>query len=260
MDFDYKKYSLENLENWMHDALSCSEATPQEIYDVIKDVVSENYYIYKTHTARCGELLALLNGNGKGHLSCDKDDPSEECKGAWNDFWEEHYYPEEYKEPKVEDIMPPWGHSDMEALRYTEEELNAMCEKAASDQEKEKCREYNLREAEYYDKRAKIDLTYDEMIAAGYTMTDDGFWIPPQEEKPKKTWTLPIDENGVISFPEDLLKQSGLKEGDPIVWILKSDGSFELRKETPETQQDLINSGYSLIEDGYWTETTQNNI
>jgi hypothetical protein len=41
---------------------------------------------------------------------------------------------------------------------YTEEELNAMCDKAASDQEKEKCRDYNLREAEYYNQRAKIDI------------------------------------------------------------------------------------------------------
>jgi len=41
---------------------------------------------------------------------------------------------------------------------YTEEELNAMCDKAASDQEKEKCRDYNLREAEYNNQRAKIDI------------------------------------------------------------------------------------------------------
>jgi hypothetical protein len=117
MDFDYKKYSLDKLNEWMQDALSCSEATPQEIYDVIKKVVEENYYIYKYHTGRCYELLALLNGNGIGHIKayddyatdpkgnqvkvCDKDDPSPECKGAWNDFWEEHYYPEEYKEDKV---------------------------------------------------------------------------------------------------------------------------------------------------------------
>ena len=26
--------------------------------------------------------------------------------------------------------MPPWGHSDMEALQYTETELNAMCDAA----------------------------------------------------------------------------------------------------------------------------------
>jgi len=41
---------------------------------------------------------------------------------------------------------------------YTEEELNSMCDKATSDQEKERCCEYNLREAEYYNERAKIDI------------------------------------------------------------------------------------------------------
>jgi hypothetical protein len=118
-NFNYKHYSLEHLENWMHDAMSAGEATPQEIYDVIVGVVKENYYCYKHQTSQAYELLALLNGNGQsyedvikekeyyepsmppwGHsdleyaihhkesLSCDKDDPSPECKGAWNDFWE----------------------------------------------------------------------------------------------------------------------------------------------------------------------------
>jgi len=44
-------------------------------------------------------------------------------------------------------------------FNYTEEELNAMCDKAASDQEKARCQEYNLREAEYYNQRAKMDIT-----------------------------------------------------------------------------------------------------
>ena len=126
---DYKKYSLENLENWMHDAMSAGEATPQEIYDVIVGVVKENYYTYKNQTSKAYELLALLNsgvGNNKYQdylneiLSCDKDDPSLKCKGSWNDFWENN-------------TMPPWGHSDMEALHYTEEELNSMCDEAAKD-------------------------------------------------------------------------------------------------------------------------------
>ena len=91
MTFNYKKYSLERLEEWVHDALSCEDATPQEIYGVIKHVVSENYYNHKYHTERCYELLALLNGNGKSHLTCNKDDPSPECKKSWNDFWEEGY-------------------------------------------------------------------------------------------------------------------------------------------------------------------------
>jgi len=96
---DYKKYSLENLENWLHDALSAGEATPAEVYGTIKKIVEEQYYHHKHHANQANELLALLNGNGIGHikayddcvdkiLSCDKDDQSPECKGAWDDFWE----------------------------------------------------------------------------------------------------------------------------------------------------------------------------
>jgi hypothetical protein len=166
MNSEYKKYSLDNLKTWIQDALSSGGASPKEIYDTIVEAVNEEYYIYKHHTSECYELLALLNGNGKGHipaydeyiekkenLVCDKDDKSPECQKSWTSFWEENYYPEEVKD----DCMPPWGHSDMEALKYTDEELNAMCDKAASDEEKNKCREYNLREAEYYNKRAELD-------------------------------------------------------------------------------------------------------
>lgn len=145
MDFDYKKYSLGNIEKWVRDALTSAEASPQEIYDTIKGVVDEEYHYFKHYTSRCYELLCLLNGNGKGHWFCDNDDG-----------------------------MKPWGHSDLEyglsndiltkdrvsnfpGEQYTESEMNAMCDKAASDDEKNKCREYNLREAEYYNKRAELD-------------------------------------------------------------------------------------------------------
>ena len=61
---DYKKYSLEQLDNWIHDVISCSEASPQEIYDVIYDAVKENYYHHKHHVSRAYELMCLMNGNG----------------------------------------------------------------------------------------------------------------------------------------------------------------------------------------------------
>ncbi len=93
-DFDYKKYSLENLEKWVEDALSSAEASPQEIYDVIQKVVSENYYHHKHHASRAYELMEKLNGSVT-FTSCDKDDTSPECQSAWNDFWEQYYYPEE---------------------------------------------------------------------------------------------------------------------------------------------------------------------
>lgn len=101
---DYKKYSLENLENWLHDALSCGEASPHEIYSVIRKVVQDEYNYHKEQSQKCLGLLELLSGhrpvksvdNGMrpwGHsdleyLACNKDDSSPECQGAWNDFWE----------------------------------------------------------------------------------------------------------------------------------------------------------------------------
>ena len=230
MDFDYKKYSLEQLDNWVHDAMSSGGASPQEIYDVIVGAVKDNYYTYKHQASQAYELLALLNSgvdNNKYQdylnkvLSCDKDNPSEECKKSWTSFWEE------------------------ERSQYTEEELNAMCDKAESDQEKEKCREYNLREAEYYDKRAQLDMnsTYDDLIAAGYTMTDDGFWIPPQKEETVKKWVLPTDVDGltgdvIVNLPDDLLEAANLKEGDYVEWIDNGDGSYIMKKVTQALRMD----------------------
>jgi bifunctional DNA-binding transcriptional regulator/antitoxin component of YhaV-PrlF toxin-antitoxin module len=213
---DYKKYSLGKLEEWVHDTLSCAEATPQEIYDVIKKVVEENYYIYKDHASRCYELLALLNGNGKGHLSCDKDDPSPECKKSWNDFWEEHYYPEEVKD----NGMRPWGHSDMEYLVANSKKdkitkwqlpievdgLSGECYvnfpddllEAANLKEGDMVEWFDNGDGSYILKKCKKGLqihqgkkgvpihqnlikdeyeTYDEAVKDGWTMTGDGFWI-----------------------------------------------------------------------------------
>ena len=168
-DFSYKKYSLEQLDNWVHDAINCEDLTAQEIYDTIVKCVDDVVNYHKKELSKSTDLLSLLKGHREVDFDytatgekfprvCDRDDPSPECKKDWVDFWEETYYPEEHKQ-------------------YTEEEMDAMCERAATEEYKQKCREYNLREAEYYDKRAKLDLTYDEMVAKGFTMTADGFWI-----------------------------------------------------------------------------------
>jgi hypothetical protein len=195
--------------------------------------VTDNYYCYKNQTSRCYELLTLLNGGNhieeqvRAHgelwakedvlrereyyegFGCDKDDKSPKCQKAWNDFWEENYYPEEHQkhtEKVKDDGMRPWGHSDLEYLianptltedrisnfpgeQYTEEELNAMCDKAA--------------------------LEKDKVVK----------------------WQLPVELDGLtgecfVQFPDDLLEAANLKEGDVIRWIDRGDGSFELRKVT----------------------------
>lgn len=203
-DLNYKKYSLENLENWLYDAMSAGEATPQEIYDVIVNVVKDNYYTYKKQTSEAYELLTLLNGNSifdinypnqhYDYVSCYSNDKSSECQNQWSSFWNETNY-------------------SQESQQYTEEEMNAMCDKASSDEEKEKCREYNLRESEYYDKRAQLDSKTDHVTR----------------------WVLPVQVDGLsgecyVQFPDDLLERASLKEGDMVNWIDRKDGSFEMRK------------------------------
>jgi|DEB0MinimDraft_6_1074348.scaffolds.fasta_scaffold00355_20 hypothetical protein len=276
MDFDYKKYSLENLEKWMSDALLSSEATPQEIYGVIHKVVEEEYHYFKHHTGRCYELLALLNGNGnsiiegvKAHGELwdkedritfyDKDDPSPECQKSWNDFWEEYYYPEEALEYGLANpTLTKDRISNFPGEQYSEEELNAMCDKAASDQEKDKCREYNLREAEYYNKRAKLDAEHSKYYY-DYTRND------PNRVNPfnKKTWVLPVEEveNGdtmeteyFITFPDDLLEAANLKIGNSIEWIDQGDGSYLLKKieKEPMTHDKMIAAGWTMTADDFW--------
>ena len=42
--------------------------------------------------------------------------------------------------------------------------------------------------------------------------------------------TLTVDENGILTFPDDILEATGWKEGDVLEWITNDDGSFTLVK------------------------------
>jgi len=42
--------------------------------------------------------------------------------------------------------------------------------------------------------------------------------------------TLTIDEDGILTFPEEILDKLGWKEDDMLEWIDHQDGTFQLRK------------------------------
>ena len=92
----------------------------------------------------------------------------------------------------IDDCMPPWGHSDMEALRYTDKEMDAMCDNAAKQ-----------------DKVTKWQLPIEEVKDSD---TDETEYF--------------------ITFPDDLLEAANLKAGDDVEWVDQGDGSFLLRKTT----------------------------
>lgn len=208
MDFDYKKYSLEKLQDWVHDAMS-GDASPHEIYSVIREAVREDYYYHKDRISRASGLLELLSGNRPvkdenvddgmrpwGHsdleyqianknkpLSCDKDDSSPECKGHWGDFWEEHYYPEEHKKDKVKRWVLP-----VEEVRDEDTDKDEYCVtfpddllEAANLKEGDQVEWVDKGDGSYLLKKVEKHMTYQEMLDAGYWMTDDGIWMPGVE-------------------------------------------------------------------------------
>ena len=72
----------------------------------------------------------------------------------------------------------------------------------------------------------------------------------PKEDRPK-TWSLPVDDEGVVTLPEDLLERSGWKEGDTLVYEI-CNGGVIVRKKEPMTHTEMIAAGYTMTDDGFW--------
>ena len=187
MTFDYKKYSLEKLQEWIHDAMN-SDASPHEIYSTIRQAVREEYYYHKDCISRASGLLELLSGHrpvtDNITLQCNKDDPSPECRKSWNDFWEEYYYPEEYEKNKVKRWILP-----VEELRDEDTGEDEYCVtfpddllEAANLKEGDQVEWVDQGDGSYLIKKVeKKTLNYQEAINAGWEMTGDGYWMPPQK-------------------------------------------------------------------------------
>ena len=77
-----------------------------------------------------------------------------------------------------------------------------------------------------------------------------------QEEDRPKTWILPVDDDGVVTLPEDLLERSGWKEGDTLVYEV-CNGGVIVRKKEPMTYDEMIAAGYTMTDDGFWILTSE---
>ena len=125
---------------------------------------------------------------------------------------------------EIDDCMPPWGHSDMEALIYTDKEMDAMCDNAAKQ---------------------------DKVIR---------WQLPVEEVKDSDT----DETEYFITFPEDLLEAASLKLGDIIDWIDNGDGTYTLKHKTMSDtitpgdpyKDEMIADGYKMV-DGVWTQVTK---
>jgi hypothetical protein len=127
-------------------------------------------------------------------LTCDENSSSPECKGAWNNFWEENYYPEEYK-------VPPLSGEHLQAKIQANSPYNDGF-----------TREYYQEIVDKYEKKDKVVK----------------WQLPVEEVKDCDT-----DETEYfITFPDDLLEAANLRAGDDVEWVDRGDGSFLLQKVT----------------------------
>jgi hypothetical protein len=202
-DFDYKKYSLEKLQEWVHDAMS-SDASPHEIYSAIREAVREDYYYHKDCTSRASGLLELLSGHR----------PVADTNVS------------EYKGSTVSSVETKKDLKEVDPQEYFNEQ--AYNEVGSNESPFGKQWTYNGKPA-----------TYDEIVADGWEMTADGFWFRGVEKDKVRKWILPVEETTnaetgleeyFVTFPNDLLYMTNLKEGDQIEWVDQGDGSYLLRK------------------------------
>ena len=204
-DFNYKKYSLEKLQEWVHDALSCGEASPHEIYSAIREAVREDYYYYKDHCSRASGLLELLSGH---RPVADKD--LFEAVIAEKNYYE--------------------GYDDFECpipKQHTGSTVSSL--------------QYETKNGVNYNQYVKAKIEANSAWNDGWTKEYYQKIVDKYEGKQDKVkkWVLPVEETKIaetdeteyfVSFPDDLLESANLKEGDQVEWVDNGDGSYLLRK------------------------------
>jgi hypothetical protein len=98
MDFDQKKYTLDRLKDFVYDCIDSEDVTEEDFINCIKEVVDEQYLLFKNKMDKCSNIYQFLEKNNSKINQCNKEDDSSYCKSSWNSFWEEHYYPKEYND------------------------------------------------------------------------------------------------------------------------------------------------------------------
>jgi len=67
--------------------------------------------------------------------------------------------------------------------------------------------------------------------------TNTGFeWTPIPNTEPQRYLTR-IDDEGMLTIPEDILKENGWEEGDVLEFIDNYNGSFSIRKQNDLTTE-----------------------
>jgi hypothetical protein len=212
---DYKKYSLENLSKWFQDAISSTEATPEEIYDTLKEVVKEEYSYYLGKLSRISVLSYRFGVSTTDLIKPKSIEEIQEAidnnfTGSWTKedvLRQRNYYDSNYSVNYFTNIGAP---DTIDNITFTS------CD--ANDTSPECMTSWN-------------DFWSDDKITPPYVSEDGDVW---GKDKVRK-WVLPVEVDGltgdcVVTLPDDLLERVGWVEGDTVEFVSNTNGSFTVKK------------------------------
>jgi len=158
MNKDSKDYSVTQLQTWIADCME-SGATPKEIYDSIIETVFRNTRYHKACYEQGRELYELLTQ--RTFL--------ESVTGG------------------ADDIRYEFSNFNLEDFKLDSPALHDRIQEESPYNDGWTRQHY--KEMRLEKERAKLEdqMSYDDMIKAGYEMTADGFWIPKQEDEETDT-------------------------------------------------------------------------
>jgi hypothetical protein len=228
--------AIDRIQEHQYDKAETMMSAAYEFLGYYLDEFDEKFKLAWQETVVAGkeENTAFFNVDTAGNMTpsyispvtCDKDDQSPECKGAWNNFWD--------SEEVSDDCMPPWGHSDMEALSRPDWHKKVMpktvdkVKKWVLPVEETKIEETD--ETEYF-----ISFPDDLLEAANLKEGDSIEWVDQGDGSFlfKKSWSDPY---------QDEMLAAGYEKVDG-VWT---------PKKVPQTYMEMVAAGYTMTADGFW--------
>ena len=151
-----RSYSLTNLEDAIEDALT-SDCTPEEIYDTIRTTLRRNLTYHRICVRTANEVLRLV------HATEHKDKVINLHERELDDLYSGDCLDDPNRLPDYTEL-PDDKEISYEVWRRIEDPT-------------------------YTEK----EMTYQEMIDAGYEMTADGIWWPKDKEEETPDYNNPYD-------------------------------------------------------------------
>lgn len=128
MTTTYESQRKERLSEVIFDYLTDENTSAERLYTDIRDEIISSMEYFQKYSDKCRRARDLITDDFFPDLGdYQSDNITDADKNDWNSFWDE-----------VEDS----------------------CDTESTEEKRDLCREYNMREVEYYNQRAKLDAEY----------------------------------------------------------------------------------------------------